>query len=112
MKKYVVTGGAGFIGSALVRGLLTLGEGSVEVIDNLSTGRTQNLTDVASQISFREADIRSFDAIRPVIAGADSQQHAGWDRFLAKPYAVGANAGPPFALAGLGRSRHALRTIS
>jgi nucleoside-diphosphate-sugar epimerase len=75
MKKYVVTGGAGFIGSALVRGLLTLGEGSVEVIDNLSTGRTQNLTDVASQISFREADIRSFDAIRPVIAGADTVFH-------------------------------------
>jgi len=43
MKKYVVTGGAGFIGSALVRSLLTLGDGSVEVIDNLSTGRQDNL---------------------------------------------------------------------
>ena len=38
MKKYIVTGGAGFIGSALVRDLLRLGDGSVEVIDNLSTG--------------------------------------------------------------------------
>ena len=52
MKKYIVTGGAGFIGSALVRGLLALGDGSVEVIDNLSTGRQDNLTEVASQIAF------------------------------------------------------------
>ena len=42
MKKYIVTGGAGFIGSALVRGLLALRDGSVEVIDNLSTGRAEN----------------------------------------------------------------------
>jgi nucleoside-diphosphate-sugar epimerase len=50
MKKYIVTGGAGFIGSALVRGLLALRDGSVEVIDNLSTGRAENLADVASQV--------------------------------------------------------------
>ena len=43
MKKYVVTGGAGFIGSALVRGLLNLGDASVQVIDNLSTGHKENL---------------------------------------------------------------------
>jgi nucleoside-diphosphate-sugar epimerase len=75
MKKYVVTGGAGFIGSALVRGLLALGHGSVEVIDNLSTGRLQNLTEVSSQISFHQADICDFESIRGVIAGADSVFH-------------------------------------
>jgi len=75
MKKYVVTGGAGFIGSALVRGLLALGDGSVEVIDNLATGRRQNLTEVSSQIAFHEADICNFDAIRPVIAAADTVFH-------------------------------------
>lgn len=75
MKKYVVTGGAGFIGSALVRGLLTLGDGSVEVIDNLSTGRQVNLAEVASQIFFHEADIRDYGAIRPVISQADTVFH-------------------------------------
>jgi len=75
MKKYVVTGGAGFIGSALVRGLLPLGDGSVEVIDNLSTGRRENLAEVSSQISFHLADICNFEAIRPVIAGADTVFH-------------------------------------
>lgn len=75
MKKYLVTGGAGFIGSALVRGLLALGDGSVEVIDNLSTGCRANLSEVASYLVFHEADIRDFDAIAPVIAGADTVFH-------------------------------------
>ena len=75
MKKHVVTGGAGFIGSALVRGLLGLHDGSVEVIDNLSTGRRQNLIEVSSQIVFHHADIRDFDAVRAVISGADTVFH-------------------------------------
>ena len=75
MTKYVVTGGAGFIGSALVRRLLGLPDGSVEVIDNLSTGRRQNLNEVSSQVVLHQADIRNFDAIRPVIAGADTVFH-------------------------------------
>src|SRR5664279_3766134 len=75
MKKYVVTGGAGFIGSALVRALLALGDASVEVIDNLSTGRQQNLTEVASRIVFHHADICNFEAIRPVISAADTVFH-------------------------------------
>ncbi len=75
MKKYIVTGGAGFIGSALVRELLHLGDGSVEVIDNLSTGRRQNLKEVSSQIAFHAVDICDFDALRPIISGADSVFH-------------------------------------
>jgi len=75
MKKYIVTGGAGFIGSALVRGLLALRDESVEVIDNLSTGREHNLTEVESQIAFHRADIRDFDAVRSVIDGADTVFH-------------------------------------
>lgn len=75
MKKYVVTGGAGFIGSALVRSLLALGDGSVEVIDNLSTGRLDNLSEIASRVSFHQADIRDYDVIRPMIAGADTVFH-------------------------------------
>jgi UDP-glucose 4-epimerase len=75
MKKYVVTGGAGFIGSALVRGLLAMGDGSVEVIDNLSTGRQQNLTEVSSRITFHQVDLRNFEAIRPLISTADTVFH-------------------------------------
>lgn len=75
MKKYVVTGGAGFIGSALVRGLLDLGDGSVEVIDNLSTGNLKNLDEVAPRIRVHELDICNADAIAPVIAGADTVFH-------------------------------------
>ncbi len=41
MKRYVVTGGAGFIGSALVRALLAQGDGQVRVIDNLLTGHEE-----------------------------------------------------------------------
>src|SRR5208337_2972249 len=75
MKKYVVTGGAGFIGSALVRGLLALGDGSVEVIDNLSTGRRENLDEVSSRITFHPTDIRNFEEIRPLISAADTVFH-------------------------------------
>ena len=75
MKKYIVTGGAGFIGSALVRGLLVLSDGTVEVIDNLSTGHENNLTEVASRITFHRTDIRDFDAIRPIVDGADTVFH-------------------------------------
>ena len=46
MSKFVVTGGAGFIGSALVRGLLREGASKVVVIDNLLTGHEENLDEV------------------------------------------------------------------
>jgi UDP-glucose 4-epimerase len=75
MKKYVVTGGGGFIGSALVRGLLARDDGRVHIIDNFSTGRKDNLAEVASQVQTHVADICDFDSIAPVIAGADTVFH-------------------------------------
>lgn len=75
MKKYIVTGGAGFIGSALVRGLIALGDGSVEVIDNLSTGHRANLSEIASQVVFHDADIRDFERTRAIVVGADTVFH-------------------------------------
>ena len=75
MKKYVVTGGGGFIGSGLVRGLLGLQDGAVEVIDNFSTGNRQNLEDLASDVQLHVVDIRDFSAIAPIIAGADTVFH-------------------------------------
>jgi len=70
MNHYVVTGGAGFIGSAIVRSLLREGARKVVVIDNLLSGRESNLEEVRSSIDFQRADIRNFEEIAPLIAGA------------------------------------------
>jgi UDP-glucose 4-epimerase len=71
MSKYVVTGGAGFIGSALVRGLLRDGASQVVVIDNLLTGREENLDEVRASVEIHRADIRDYGAIAPILRGAD-----------------------------------------
>ena len=75
MSKYVVTGGAGFIGSALVRGLLREGAPKVVVIDNLLTGRQENLDEVRSSVEYHAADIRDYDAIAAILRGADVVFH-------------------------------------
>lgn len=74
MKKYVVTGGAGFIGSTLVRTLLESG-GQVAVIDNLFSGHEKNLAEVRDRIELHVVDIRDAAAISPVIEGADTVFH-------------------------------------
>jgi nucleoside-diphosphate-sugar epimerase len=74
MKKYVITGGAGFIGSTLVRTLLHEG-GEVHVIDNLLSGHEKNLAEVRDRVHLHILDIRDGAAIAPVIAGADTVFH-------------------------------------
>ncbi len=66
MAKYIVTGGAGFIGSHIVDGLIKRGD-EVHVIDNFSTGRPERLNPAAV---VHEVDIRDPEAIRPILAGA------------------------------------------
>lgn len=73
--KYVVTGGAGFIGSALVRGLLNAGAGEVVIIDNLFSGRECNLAEVRGSVDFQKADIRDFNAIAKILQGAEVVFH-------------------------------------
>ncbi|HEY1497852.1 MAG TPA: SDR family oxidoreductase [Candidatus Solibacter sp.] len=70
MSHYVVTGGAGFIGSAITRRLLAEGAGRVVVIDNLLSGRESNLEEIRARIDFQRADIRNYEEIAPLIRGA------------------------------------------
>jgi UDP-glucose 4-epimerase len=75
MDNFLVTGGAGFIGSALVRGLLAKGAKRVAVVDNLLTGYERNLDDVKGSVDFHRVDIRDYDAVRKAMEGIDVVFH-------------------------------------
>ncbi len=75
MSRFLVTGGAGFIGSALVRGLLAHGASKVVVVDNLLTGHERNLAEVRGRIDFHRTDIRDYDALRATFDGIDVVFH-------------------------------------
>ncbi|MBR4190882.1 MAG: SDR family oxidoreductase [Kiritimatiellae bacterium] len=70
----LVTGGAGFIGSALVRGLLGRGF-AVRVFDDLSSGRAENLAGLEGRLDFVRGDVRDLSALRGAADGADSVFH-------------------------------------
>lgn len=70
----LVTGGAGFIGSHLVEALVTEGT-AVRVLDDLSSGRRDNLESVAEGIDFVEGDIRDVSCVREACRGADVVFH-------------------------------------
>ncbi|MBI3269630.1 MAG: SDR family NAD(P)-dependent oxidoreductase [Planctomycetes bacterium] len=87
----LVTGGAGFIGSHLVRALVDQGR-RVRVADNLSTGRREHLAEVAARIEFVEADVREEAALEPLLDGVDLVFHEAGDysvpRSLRDPVAI------------------------
>jgi UDP-glucose 4-epimerase len=72
--KVLVTGGAGFIGSHIVRRLLDL-EHEVVVLDNFSTGRRSNLDAVASDIELIEGDVAELEQVEQAVAGCDAVYH-------------------------------------
>ena len=72
--KYVVTGGAGFIGSHLTEKLVKQGD-VVTVLDNLNTGKIENLKSVSKKINFVQNDIRDFEVLRSLMENVDGVFH-------------------------------------
>ncbi len=75
---YLVTGGAGFIGSNIVQELLNRGE-DVRVLDNFSTGKRENIFRFKNNKSFEliEGDLRSFHTVRDAVREVDYILHQG-----------------------------------
>ncbi|QKJ98999.1 MAG: SDR family NAD(P)-dependent oxidoreductase [Ignavibacteriota bacterium] len=67
---FLVTGGAGFIGSNIVEVLLKRGY-TVRVLDNFSTGKRENLKQFNKDIELIEGDIRSYHIIQQAVKGID-----------------------------------------
>ena len=76
MKKFLVTGGAGFIGSNICTKLINQGS-FVRVVDNLITGKKSNLTDILDRIDFIEADMGDENVARKAMKDIDVVLHQG-----------------------------------
>lgn len=76
--KYLVTGGAGFIGSNIVSELLSQGE-QVVVLDNFATGKRENTLPLMKNknLTMIEGDLRSFHIVRTAVKGVDYILHQG-----------------------------------
>ena len=76
MADYLVTGGAGFIGSHIVEKLSSQGT-SVRVFDNLSSGKRQNIEPFLKKIDLFEGDLRNLDAVKKACEGVRYVLHLG-----------------------------------
>jgi len=72
--KYVVTGGAGFIGNNIVKLLIKRGH-DVDVIDNLHAGKKENLKEVIDKVNFYQIDIRNKNELVDIIKNCDGVFH-------------------------------------
>jgi len=75
-RRVLVTGGAGFIGSNLVRALLERGD-AVRVLDNFATGRRDNLAELMGEIELVEGDLRSYERVHTAVRGVEVVFHQG-----------------------------------
>jgi len=76
MEKFLVTGGAGFIGSNICKELISQ-RCSVRVVDNLLTGKKSNLADVIDKIEFIEADMGDSEVAQSAMKDIDVVLHEG-----------------------------------
>jgi UDP-glucose 4-epimerase len=76
MTTYLVTGGAGFIGSNIVERLVADGQ-DVRVLDNFATGKRENLRDVEGRITLVEGDLCDLATVQKAVAGVDYVLHQG-----------------------------------
>jgi UDP-glucose 4-epimerase len=74
--KVLVTGGAGFIGSNLVRALLDRGD-EVRVLDNFATGSRDNLVEIENDVDIFEGDLRSYERVHNAVRGVEVIYHQG-----------------------------------
>jgi nucleoside-diphosphate-sugar epimerase len=74
MATYLVTGGAGFIGSHIAEALVKRGE-SVRVLDNLLTGTRENIATFAGRVEFIKGDIRDLKTCSKAVKGTDHVLH-------------------------------------
>lgn len=90
-RKYLVTGGAGFLGAALVRRLVSLGH-AVRVLDDGSRGTPRRLADIADRLDYVQGDIRDAETVAAATRGMDSVLHLaavnGTEFFYSKPELV------------------------
>ena len=72
--KYLITGGAGFIGSHLAESLIARGD-EVVILDNLSTGSSNNLENIDDKVEFNHGDILDQDLISQLVSNSDHVIH-------------------------------------
>ena len=72
--KYVITGGAGFIGNNIAKLLIKKGH-DVDIIDNLHTGRKENLKEIIDKINFYQIDIQKKNDLEKIIKNCDGIFH-------------------------------------
>jgi UDP-glucose 4-epimerase len=74
MPRFLITGGAGFIGSNLAHALLARGD-SVRILDDFSTGRLQNLRGIEDRIEILRGDIRDPATVARAVQGTEIMLH-------------------------------------
>ena len=81
--EYLVTGGAGFIGSNICKTLIEQGK-SIRILDNFSTGKWQNLEAIKEDLDIIEGDIRAFKIGVEFMVDADDEEMVHLEQVVSK----------------------------